>query len=171
MGQLLSTLDAGFAALHARSSALVKVVPPEFLYRQPRGAAMRGAVAAAAAAAGASPVYSCGEHLLRSAATVEQTFGGLTANLWDDPFEWTLPETLSTPALVAEYLAEVEATRRRGLALVETDDDLLKEIAVPSGEMRALFALLSETLVRAAHHQGRAFATFQLFSNERLPTL
>jgi hypothetical protein len=165
MGQLLSTLDAGFAALHARSSALVKVVPPEFLYWQPHGAATRGAAAVA------SPVYSCGEHLLRSAATVEQTFGGLTANLWDDPFEWTLPETLSTPALVAEYLAEVEATRRRGLALVETDDDLLKEIAVPSGEMRALFALLNETLVRASHHQGRAFATFQLFSTERLPSL
>jgi hypothetical protein len=168
MGQLLSTLDAGFAALHERSSALVKVVPPKFLYRQPHRAETQ---AAAAAAAGASPVYSCGEHLLRSAATVEQTFGGLTANLWDDPFEWTLPEMLSTPALVAEYLAEVEATRRRGLALVETDDDLLKEIAVPSGEMRALFGLLNETLVRAAHHQGRAFATFQLFSTERLPTL
>jgi hypothetical protein len=48
---------------------------------------------------------------------------------------------------------------------------LLKEIAVPTGEMRALFALLNETLVRAAHHQGRAFATFQLFSNARLPSL
>ena len=29
-----------------------------------------------------------------SAGTIEQTFGGITANLWDDPFEWTLPETL-----------------------------------------------------------------------------
>lgn len=160
MNSFISTLDAGFAALHARSCALVRVVPAELLYRQPR-----------AGAAGAPPVYSCGEHLLRSAACVEQTFGGLTANLWDDPFEWTLPETLSTPALVAEYLEEVEATRRRGLALVEADDDLLKEVAVPSGEMRALFALLNETLVRAAHHQGRAFATFQLFSDERLPPL
>jgi hypothetical protein len=160
MNKFISTLDAQFAALHARSCALVRVLPVEFLYRLPR-----------AAEVGAPPVYSCGEHLLRSAACVEQTFGGVTANLWDDPFEWTLPETLSTPALVAEYLEEVEATRRRGLALVETDDDLSKEIAMPSGEMRALFALLSETLVRAAHHQGRAFATFRLFSNERLPSL
>ncbi|HEX8424083.1 MAG TPA: hypothetical protein VF634_11755 [Pyrinomonadaceae bacterium] len=162
MNTFISTLDAQFAALHARSCALVRVLPLEFLYRQPR---------VAAASEGATGVYSCGEHLLRSAASVEQTFGGVTANLWDDPFEWTLPETLSTPALVAEYLEEVEATRRRGLALVERDDDLLKEIAVPSGEMRALFALLNETLVRAAHHQGRAFATFQLFSHARLPTL
>ena len=163
MNKFISTLDAQFAALHARSSALVRVVPAELLYRQPR--------TVVAAGAGSPPVYSCGEHLLRSAASVEQTFGGVTANLWDDPFEWTLPETLSTPALVAEYLEEVEATRRRGLALVETDDDLLKEIAVPTGEMRALFALLNETLVRAAHHQGRAFATFRLFSNARLPSL
>jgi hypothetical protein len=163
MNKFISTLDAQFAALHARSSALVRAVPAEFLYWQPPAAVV-------ASVGGASPVYSCGEHLLRSAASVEQTFGGVTANLWDDPFEWTLPETLSTPALVAEYLEEVEATRRRGLALVETDEELLKEIAVPSGEMRALFALLNETLVRAAHHQGRAFATFRLFSNARLPS-
>jgi hypothetical protein len=102
---------------------------------------------------------------------VEQTFGGITANLWDDPFEWTLPETLSTTVLVADYLREVEATRRRGLALIETDNELLQEIILPSGEMRTLGSLLVETLMRAAHHQGRAFATFQLFSNERLPPL
>jgi len=160
MKQLLSSLDAQFYALHARSNALVGAVPAETLYRQPR-----------APTPGVPPVYSCGEHILRSAACVEQTFGGLTANLWDDPFEWTLPETLGTPALVAEYLAEVEATRRRGLALVETDADLSKEIAVPSGETQTLFALLVETLARAAHHQGRAFAMFRLFSDERFPPL
>ncbi|MDX6270108.1 MAG: hypothetical protein QOD28_1331 [Acidobacteriota bacterium] len=160
MNRLLSTLDAQFAALHERSSALVRVVPAEKLYWLPR-----------VATAGAPPVYSCGEHILRSAASVEQAFGGVTANLWDDPFEWTLPETLSTPALVAEYLAEVEATRRRGFALISTDADLSKEIAVPSGEMQTLFALLSATLARAAHQQGRAFATFRLFSDERLPPL
>jgi hypothetical protein len=163
MNKFISTLDAQFATLHARSTTLVRGVPPEFLYWQPPAAvALVGGIAC--------QVSSCGEHLLRSAACVEQTFGGVTANLWDDPFEWTLPETLSTPALVAEYLEEVEATRRRGLALVETDDDLLKEIAVPTGGVRSLFALLSETLVRAAHHQGRAFATFRLFSNARLPS-
>ncbi|HEX8459067.1 MAG TPA: hypothetical protein VF656_17370 [Pyrinomonadaceae bacterium] len=160
MNGLLSTLDAQFAGLHARSGALVRVVPPEMLYRLPR-----------AASPGAPPVYSCGEYVLRSAASVEQTFGGLTANLWDDPFEWTLPETLASPALVAEYLAEVEATRRRGFALVETDAALSKEIAVPAGETETLFALLTKTLVRAAHHQGRAFAVFRLFSDERLPPL
>src|SRR4249920_2349939 len=57
---------------------------------------------------------SVGEQVLKSARIVEQTFGGITANLWDDPFEWTLPETLTTHEKLLEYLAEVEATRRRG---------------------------------------------------------
>ena len=157
MTQFLASLDEQFAELHARSLALARAVPREKLYWRPR------------TPAGLFPVYSCGEHLLRGAAAVEQTFGGITANLWDDPFEWTLPEALAAPAQVIGYLEEVEATRRRGLALVGRDEELLKEIAVPSGEMRTLFALLVETLARAAHHQGRAFATFRLFSDERLP--
>ena len=159
MHQFLPTLDTQFAALHERSSALVRLVPEDKLYWQPGETAH------------AFPVFSCGEHLLRSAACVEQAFGGISVNLWDDPFEWTLPETLSTPALVAEYLVEVEATRRRGLASLHSDGDLLKEIAMPSGERQTLFALLCETLVRAAHHQGRAFATFHLFSHRKSPTL
>ena len=157
MNKLISSFNEQFARLHSRACALTGAIPAEKLYWQPRESS------------GAFPVYSCGEHLLRSAAAVEQTFGGITANLWDDPFEWTLPEALSTPERVAEYLNEVEATRRRGFALFASDDDLLKEIAVPSGEMRMLSALLLETLARAAHHQGRAFATFRLFSDERLP--
>src|SRR5215210_5403433 len=149
------SLDEQFARLHERSCALLAVIAPEHLYRQPRPSQ------------GAFPVYSCGEYLLRSAASVEQTFGGITANLWDDPFEWTLPETLQTPALVSEYLSEVEATRRRGFALFSSEDDLRKEIALPSGEMQTLCALVLETLCRAAHYQGRAFATFRLFSELR----
>ena len=157
MNKLIEALDDEFARLHARSRALVEAVPADKLYWQPRPAG-----------GGALPVYSCGEHLLRSAARVEQTFGGITANLWDDPFEWTLPESLRTPARVLEYLDEVEATRRRGFALFTSDADLLKEFNDPSGRMRTLAALLFETLERAAHHQGRAYATFRLFSDARL---
>src|ERR671921_956383 len=99
MMSIVRGLDEQFARLHGRSLALVRAVPAERLYWQPeRGPAAR-----------AFPVYSCGEHLLRSAAAVEQTFGGITANLWDDPFEWTLPESMKTPMRVAEYLGEVEA--------------------------------------------------------------
>ena len=157
--QIVRGLNEPFARLHDFSVTLVRAVPIDKLYWQPRQAS------------GQLPVYSCGEHLLRSAAAVEQTFGGITANLWDDPFEWTLPESLSTPARVEEYLVEAEAARRRGFDLFKSDADLLKQIAAPSGEMRTLFELIAETLVRAAHHQGRAFATFRLFSDKLLPQI
>jgi hypothetical protein len=150
--RIVRPLDEEFARLHARSVALARVVPADKLYLQPRAA-----------------VGSCGEQLLRSAASVEQTFGGITASLWDDPFEWTLPETLPTPALVEGYLNEVEETRRRGFALVKSDEELAREINTPSGEMRTLAALFFETLARASHHQGRAFAIFQLLCDERPP--
>jgi hypothetical protein len=159
MRGLISCLDEEFAGLHERSRALAEMIPEEKLYWQPRPAS------------GVSPVYSCGEHLLRSAAAVEQSFGGINANLWDDPFEWTLPETLKTPASVIEYLMEVEATRRAGFERLTSDGDLVKEIAVPSGATRPLGALLFETLNRASHHQGRAFALFRLFSDERWPRI
>jgi hypothetical protein len=157
MRVLISALDEEFARLHERSRLLLEMIPAEKLYWQPRPASSM------------FPVYSCGEHILRSAAAVEQSFGGINANLWDDPFEWTLPETLKTPASIIEYLMEVEATRRAGFERFINDSDLVKEIAVPSGETRPLGALLFETLSRASHHQGRGFAVFRLFSDERWP--
>src|ERR1041384_2766919 len=153
--QIVRSLDAEFRRLHERALALVAALPPDKLYWQP-------------SAAHVSPASSCGEHILRSAACVEQTFGGLTSNLWDDPFEWTLPETLPTPANVNEYLLEVEPTRQRGFALIRSDADLAKEISAPTGEPRTLISLLVATLARAVHHQGRAHATFRLCSDKRL---
>ncbi len=156
--QIVRGLDEEFARVFARSVALVRAVPPERLYWQPPSGRERF-----------FPAYSCGEHVLRAAAAVEQTFGGINSNLWDDPFEWTLPEALPAPADVARYLEEAEATRRRAFEFLRSDEDLGKEIAVPSGEMRTLFSLAVETLARAAHHQGRAYATLRLFSDARLP--
>src|ERR671917_1639305 len=132
MDKLISALDAQFAGLHTRSIALIEAVPEGKLYWQPRQSS------------GAFPVYSCGEHVLRSAAAVEQTSGGISVNLWDDPFEWTLPEALPTPEDVARYLEEAEATRRRAFEFLRSDEDIGKEIAVPSGEMRTLFSLAVE---------------------------
>ena len=109
------------------------------------------------------------ENLLRSAAVVEQTCGGLTSNLWDDPFEWTLPESLSTPDKVVEYLSEVDAARQRAFAAIAEDSDLLKYISVPSGEPTRLLKLLLETLVRASNYQGRAVATLKLLSDVTAP--
>src|SRR6267142_4648904 len=137
MTKLIADLDRQFSQLHQDSRELIRAVPAELLYYRRSNESN-------------SPAQSCGEQILRSAAVVEQTFGGLTTNLWDDPFEWTLPENLSTPEKVSDYLDEVEATRKRGFELFRSDDDLLREIMAPAGATQ-LRALLLDTLERARH--------------------
>jgi len=156
---IIDAFDEQFARLHCRSRALAETTSIEILYRQP------------GQPTGTLPVYSAGENLLRSAAAVEQIFGGITANLWDDPFEWTLPENLSTQERVIEYLEEVEATRKRAFDRFSDDSDLLKHVVVPSGETRPLISLLLETLVRAVEFQGRAAAALGLVSDVRVSGL
>jgi len=95
-------------------------------------------------------------YLVRSAAAIEQMCGGLTANLWDDPFEWTLPETLSSANRITEYLNEVDTGRQIAFAAIVGDSALLKYIAAPSGEPQLLISLLLETLVKASDYRGRA---------------
>ena len=105
------------------------------------------------------------ELLLRSAAVIEQTCGGLTANLWDDPFEWTLPETLSDVERIIEYLSEVDLARQRAFNSIRDDSALTKYISAPTGE-QPLINLLLETLVKAGDYRGRAVASVKLFSSE-----
>lgn len=152
MNKLIECLDREFVQLHRGSRELIGRVSPELLYRKPPSRS--------------NVRLSAGEHILRSAASVEQTFGGITSNLWDDPFEWTLPETLPTPNKVARYLDEVDATRKHGFELFKSDADLLKEIMAPAGSTRIL-PLLLDTLVRAVHHQGRAIAIFDILTADR----
>src|SRR5437763_9892597 len=98
---------------------------------------------------------SVGEEVLQSARIVEQTFGGITANLSDEPFEWTLPETLTTPFRLLSYFSEVENARTRGFELFQNDEDLLKTIMTPTGPTQVM-SLLLDTLVRARHHHLNA---------------
>jgi hypothetical protein len=103
--------------------------------------------------------------LLRSAAVVEQTCGGLTANLWDDPFEWTLPETLSSTDRIIEYLSEVDVARQRAFNSIRNDSALTRYISAPAGE-QLLVNLLLVTLVKASDYRGRAVASSKLLSGE-----
>ena len=139
---IVNHLDRAFAELITRLKELIRSVPSDLLYRNP-------------------PAVSIGENILRSAAVIEQTCGGLTANLWDDPFEWTLPETLSNADRVIEYLSEVDLARQRAFNSILDDSALSKYISDPSGEPRLLISLLLETLVRASDYRGRAVATLQ----------
>jgi hypothetical protein len=149
MDKFIQGLDRQSSQLHRDAHKLIEAISPEMLYKQPPGKS------------NSLPLHSGGEHILRGAAIVEQTFGGITTNLWDDPFEWTLPETLTTPKRVAGYLDEVEATRKHGFEYFKSDADLLMEIMAPSGPTQ-LLPLLLDTLTRAAHHQGQARATFEI---------
>lgn len=157
MNNLIAIFDEKFVALHKRSAKLVESTPVEKLFWQPRQSDF-------------SPVYSCGEYVLRSAGAVEQTFNGIATKLWDDPFEWTLPEALSDNRKISEYLNEVESARKRGFALLNADSDLTKELPAPT-KLKTIFELLLETLARAENYQGRAYATFRFFSDDKLPNL
>ena len=95
------------------------------------------------------------EQILRSARIVEQVSGGITASLWDDPFEWTLPETLTTRDKLISYLDEVRIARERAFQFFEDDSDLLKTIMAPGGPTQ-LMSLLLDALVRAGSQQLRA---------------
>ena len=156
---VIAAFGAEFERLHAAACEVVRLTPADKLYWEPR------------ASVGAISVRSCGEHVVRSAGAIEQTFGGITANLWDDPFEWTLPETLATPEAILAYLAEAADMRRRGLALLKSDASLRKEVLLGSGETEIIAVLLARTLTRAAGEMGAAYTTFRLFSDEPLARL
>ena len=156
MNNYIEKFNISFSELHRRSVELINLTPDEKLFWKPRDLGQT------------MTMFSVGEYVLRSAGKVEQTFGGITTRLWDDPFEWTLPEKLSTVELIIEYLAEVEATRSKGFALLKSDEDLRREIPAPV-KMKTIFEVLLETVARAEHFQGRAFAVFQMLSDEKLP--
>jgi hypothetical protein len=147
--EIVSNLDQQFAALLNSLKDLASSVPAALLYRNP-------------------PAVSTGENILRSAAAIEQTCGGLTSNLWDDPFEWTLPETLSNGDLIVDYLSEVDRLRHRAFNSITDDSALTRYVSTPAGE-RPLIDLLLETLLRSSDHRGRAVATVKILSGEGTP--
>ena len=144
---IVELLDQQFDRLIESLRALAVSTPSNLLYEQ-------------------HAASSIGENILKSAGVIEQTFGGITTNLWDDPFEWTLPETLSTDARVVEYLAEANSLKNRAFVSFTDDGMLLKLVSVPSGESCYLLELLLTTMSRASDYRGRAAATFKLLSGE-----
>jgi hypothetical protein len=144
---VVELLDQQFDRLIESLRALTKATPSGLLYKQ-------------------SAAHSIGENILKSAGVVEQTFGGITANLWDNPFEWTLPETLSSDARVLEYLTEVATLKNRAFVSFTGDDVLLKLISIPTGVPCRLLELLVTTILQATEYRGRAAATLELFSGE-----
>ncbi|MBP9662991.1 MAG: hypothetical protein KBD94_00105 [Pyrinomonadaceae bacterium] len=158
MDTILTALDSQFVLIDGRSRQLLALLTDQILYERPTGTA-----------ASIEPL-SCGEFIARSAAEVERTFGGLTTRLWDDPYEWTLPEKLSSIASLLTYLDEVEATRSRGFLFFVSDTDLKREIPAPV-TLRPIIDVLLDTLARSAHFQGRAFETYRSVTSQKPPRL
>lgn len=158
MNLILTAIGLGFLSLDERSRALLSQVREHELFLKPRET--KNSMAP----------FSCGEYILRSAAMVEKTFGGITTRLWDDPFEWTLPEKLADKDSILQYLDEVEMTRRKGFSFFTSDADLGRQIPAPE-KLTPLIDILLRTLARAEHFQGRAYAVFQMISDEKLPRI
>ena len=156
MRTLLGTFEIAFDDLDKRGRELIMLVGPEMLYERPSDDNRMYAVA------------SVGEAILRSAAVVEIVFNGLTTRMWDDPFEWTLPEKLSTPELVIEYLDETVATRKRGFAFLQTDGDLQRSLPAPI-KMLTIAEILVDALAKAEHFEGRASAIYEILTAKALP--
>ena len=135
--RIVESLDREFARLHFSACRIIENTREDQLYLQE-----------------SARCPSVGDRILRAAAAIERTFGGLTANLWDDPFEWTLPEYLSTPSRIIEHLGEVEALRAKAFESFTDDSCLLKHVATPADETVPLIELLLETLVNAARLHG-----------------
>lgn len=156
MRPILEAFDRRFQTLFDETRELVKIIPADRLYWQPRQTEAL------------FPVNSCGEYILRSAAAVESTFGGITARLWDDPFEWTLPEAIHNNQLMLDYLDEVEETRVRGFALLDDDTVLTRLIPAPE-KLTPVIDILLSSITRSEHFFGRACAVFRVFDDGRLP--
>jgi hypothetical protein len=139
-------LDRQFSSLLESLRTITQSVPDELLYRR-------------------TPSLTIGENILKSAGVIEQTCGGITSNLWDDPFEWTLPETLSTTQHILEYLSEVEVAKDRAFSSLTSDEVLQKYIAAPASDNCRLLDLLVQTLMKAADYRGRAVATLEMLSD------
>ncbi len=146
---LIEILEQECVGLLSQLKQLVEGVPAQSLYENPPHS------------------ISVGENIVRSAAALEQAFGGLTTNLWDDPHEWTLPETLSTSALIVEYLAEVDQARIRAFGSLVDDSALEKYIAMPSGEQASIRALLVNALAAARDFERRAAETYKMLFPDR----
>lgn len=158
MDIILSAIDQNFISIDSRSRELLKKLSEDQLFTKPRE--LHSSMA----------MFSCGEYILRSAAMVEKTFGGITTRLWDDPFEWTLPEKMFNKISISHYLDEVAASRIKGMAFFSSDDDLKRQIPAPK-LLRPLIDILLDALTKASHFQGRAFAVFHMISDKKLPRL
>lgn len=145
MRTLIEELEAEFAAVEARLRAVLDRTPEARLFEKPLPNEKT------------LVELSVGGCVIRAAAMIEQAFLGITRRLWDDPFEWTLPEELATHQAIFRYIDEVSETRAKGMSFLASDADLSRRLPAPE-TIRSIFAVLIGALLRAEHFIGKAEA-------------
>lgn len=149
MRTLIGSIEDQFKALEIRLRSLVDKTPDDRLFWKPVPNETT------------LIEMSIGGCAIRSAAMIEQVFLGITRRLWDDPFEWTLPEKLSTKAAIFNYFAEVSEIREKGLAFLASDADLSRRLPAPE-ELKPIFEVLMTALMNADQFYGQALAIYRL---------
>ena len=150
---LIDVLNDHFADLDKRQRSLIVQVPDEELFWTP------------VSTMDTMILLSVGGAVLRSAAMVEQAFLGITRRLWDDPFEWTLPEKLSTKSAINQYLDEVASTRTNGTSFITSDADLSRQLPAPES-LKPIFQVLVESIARSENFLGRGEAVYKIIVSE-----
>jgi len=148
---LIETLDGYFDSLDSRQRALVNSISEVRLFWSP------------VSTSDSMLTLSVGGGVLRSAAMVEQVFLGITRRLWDDPFEWTLPEKISTKKAIMGYLGEVVEARNNGLAFITSDGDLSRRLPAPE-MLKPILQVLVEAVARAENYLGQAEAVAKMLT-------
>lgn len=143
MRTLIEELEAEFAVLETRLRTLLEKTPEELLFVKPFHDEKT------------LVELSVGGCVIRAAAMIEQVFLGLTRRLWDDPFEWTLAEKLSSREAILGYMSEVSEMRTKGMTFLRSDTDLSRQLPAPE-ELRSIFAVLVGALLRAECFRGKA---------------
>jgi hypothetical protein len=153
---LIDILNGQFEQIDVRQRHLIENVPDSKLFWTP------------VSTADTMVLLSVGGGILRSAAMIEQVFLGITRRLWDDPFEWTLPEKLSTKEAIAEYLDEVAEARHQGLAFITSDADLSRKLPAPES-LKPILQVLLEGIGKAENYLGRAEVVAKMMSLDHQP--
>jgi hypothetical protein len=155
MEPMIATFARQFDNIDAQCRELLDMMPGEKLFTRP--VELNNSMA---------PI-SFGEFLVRSSGMVEQTMGGITRRLWDDPFEWTLPEALRNRDGILEYFDEVRSTRMDAFSFIRTDSELFREMPSPIA-VRSLADIFIGTIARSHFYLGEAAAIYQIVERKAL---
>lgn len=153
MASTLSEIRSRFVSIDRQARSLIERCPTELLFEKPR--ALNNSLAP----------FSVGEFAIRAVGKTEQAFGGITTRLWDDPFEWTLPESFRERSAIILYFDEVCTTVLNGFEFISNDEALVAVIPAPV-KFKTIDAVLNDAAIEANRLLGKAEALWQFHTGD-----